>query len=94
MFKWFKWRFFRLRYYFHVEKLADGRFAVICHDIWMNEKFNASGRMLSRRSAESLCKELKSFKTFKDSHTEEGRDFRNPEVKAWLNRMRKRKIKS
>lgn len=94
MIKWFKWRFFRLRYLFSVERFADGRFAVICHDLWKNEKFNASGRMISRRTAEKLCADLKSFKTFKDSHTEEGRDFRNPEVKAWLNRQRKRKIKS
>lgn len=92
MIKWLRWRAFRLRYYFHVERLQDGRFAVVCSDVWKGEKFNASGRLVSRRTAEKLCQELKSFKTYKDSHTEEGRDFSNPEVKAWLKRQRRRKF--
>lgn len=92
MIKWLKWRIFRLRYLFKVEKFQDGRVAVTCHDLWKNEKFNASGRMISRRTAEKLCKELKSFKTFKDSFTEEGKDFHNPEVKAWMKRQRRRKL--
>lgn len=43
--------------------------------------------------AEKLIEELRSFKTFRDSKTEEGRDFDNPEVKAWLKRQRKMEVK-
>ena len=90
--QWFKWRFFRLRYQFRVARMQDGRYAVICRDLWKNEEFNASGRTVSRRYAEDLCDKLKAFKTFRDSHTEEGLDFSNPEVKAWLKRQRRRKL--
>ena len=39
-----------------------------------------------------FIEELRSFKTFRDSKTEEGRDFDNPEVKAWLKRQRKKEV--
>ena len=92
MIMWLKWRFFRLRYYFRVVRMQDGRYAVICRDVWKGEEFNASGRTVSNRYADDLCEKLKSFKTYKDSHTEEGRDFNNPEVKAWLKKQRRRKL--
>lgn len=92
MIMWLKWRFFRLRYYFRVVRMQDGRYAVICRDVWKGEVFNASGRTVSKRYADDLCEKLKSFQTYKDSHTEEGRDFNNPEVKAWLKKQRRRKL--
>ena len=90
--QWFKWRAFRLRYQFRVVRMQDGRYAVVCRDLGKNEEFNASGRVISKVTAEALCRDLKTFKTYRDSHTEEGRDFSNPEVKAWLKRQRRRKF--
>lgn len=75
-----------------VMKTSDGRWLVACFDRYENRSFNASGRMLSKKNAEELAEELRSFKTFRDSKTKEGRDFGNPEVKAWLKRQHKRKI--
>ena len=75
-----------------MERDARGKYMVVCTDRWNNETFNASGRLLSRANAENLIEELRSFKTFRDSKTEEGRDFYNPEVKAWLKRQRRKKV--
>lgn len=88
---WLKWKWYTWRYSFEVQKL-NGKWIVVCTDHWHNQTFNASGRLLSKTNAEKLCEELKSFKTFRDSKTEEGRDFNNPEVKAWLKRQRKRRV--
>lgn len=49
-------------------------------------------QVISKVTAETLCRDLKTFKTYRDSHTEEGKDFSNPEVKAWLKRQRRRKF--
>lgn len=89
---WIRWKIYRLRYYFRIERLADGRYSVVCEDKWNGSEFNASGRLLSKKNAEDLIEELRSFKAFRDSKTEEGRDFNNPEVKAWLKRQRHRKL--
>ena len=75
-----------------MERDARGKYMVVCTDRWNNQTFNASGRLLSKVNAENLIEELRSFKTFRDSKTEEGRDFDNPEVKAWLKRQRKREV--
>lgn len=90
--EWLKWRFFRLRYQFRVERLPDKRYSVVCRDLWKGESFNASGRLVSKDNADELCTQLKAFKTFRDSKTEEGKDFSNPQVKAWLKRQRRRKF--
>ena len=88
---WFKWKWYTWRYNFKVEKL-NGKWIVVCTDRWHNHTFNASGRLLSKANAEKLAKELKEFKTFRDSKTEEGQDFENPEVKAWMKRQRHKKL--
>lgn len=90
---WLKWKWYTWRYAFSMERDARGKYMVVCTDRWNNETFNASGRLLSKANAEELIEELRSFKTFRDSKTEEGRDFDNPEVKAWLKRQRKREVK-
>ena len=90
---WFRWKWYTWRYNFSLERDANGKYMVVCTDRWNNETFNASGRLLSKANAEKLIEELRSFKTFRDSKTEEGRDFDNPEVKAWLKRQRKREVK-
>ena len=92
IFDWLRWRFFLLRYEFRVVRLADKRFSVVCRDLRKNEEYNVSGRILSKKSAEELCVELKQFKTFRDSKTDEGRDFSNPQVKSWLRRQRKKEL--
>ena len=55
--------------------------------------FQRLGQVAIKENAEELAEKLRSFKTFRDSKTEEGRDFDNPEVKAWLKRQRKREVK-
>ena len=92
IFDWLRWRFFLLRYEFRVVRLADKRFSVVCRDLRKNEEYNVSGRILSKKSAEELCGELKQFKTFRDSKTDAGRDFSNPQVKSWLRRQRKKEL--
>ena len=90
---WLKWKWHTWRYAFSIERDARGKYMVVCTDRWNNQTFNASGRLLSKANAEKLIEELRSFKTFRDRKTEEGRDFDNPEVKAWLKRQRKREVK-
>lgn len=90
---WFKWKWYTWRYNFVPMKTSDGRWIVACFDHWNKSSFNASGRLLSKKNAEELAEQLRSFKTFRDSKTEEGRDFGNPEVKAWLKRQRKKEVK-
>ena len=75
-----------------VMKTSDGRWIVACFDRYENRSFNASGRLLSKKHAEELAEELRSFKTFRDSKGEEGKDFNNPEVKAWMKRQRTKRI--
>lgn len=89
---WLKWKWHTWRYAFSIERDARGKYMVVCTDRWNNDTFNASGRLLSKANAEKLIEELRSFKTFRDSKTKEGRDFDNPEVKAWLKRQRKKKV--
>lgn len=89
---WFRWKRFLLRHEFTTERLGDGRYCVVMYDRWEGTHRNISGRLLSKANAEELIEELKTFKTFRDSKTEEGRDFDNPQVKAWLKRQRRRKI--
>ena len=88
----FRWKWFTWRYAFSIERDARGKYMVVCTDRWNNQTFNASGRLLSKANAEELIEELKTFKTFRDSKTEEGSDFNNPEVKAWLKRQRRKKL--
>ena len=90
---WLKWKWHTWRYAFSMERDARGKYMVVCTDRWNNQTFNASGRLLSKANAEKLIEELRSFKTFRDSKTDEGRGFDNPEVKAWLKRQRKREVK-
>ena len=40
--QWFKWRAFRLRSQFRVVRMQDGRYAVVCRDLWKNEEFNGA----------------------------------------------------
>lgn len=89
---WFKWKWYTWRYHFVPMRASDGRWFVACFDHWNNSSFNVSGRLLSKANAEQLAEELRSFKTFRDSKTDEGRDFDNPEVKAWLKRQRRKKL--
>ena len=90
---WIRWKWYTWRYNFVPMKTSTGKWIVACFDHWNNSSFNVSGRLLSKANAEKLAKELKEFKTFRDSNTEEGRDFDNPEVKAWLKHQRKREVK-
>ena len=89
---WLKWKWYTWRYNFSVGRDARGKYMVVCKDRWNNQTFNASGRLLSKDYAKKLYEELRSFKTFRDSKTAEGRDFGNPEVKAWLKRQRNRRV--
>lgn len=89
---WLKWKWYAWRYAFSIERDARGKYMVVCKDRWNNQTFNASGRLLSKANAEKLIEELRSFKTFRDSKTEEGQDFENPEVKAWMKRQRHKKF--
>lgn len=89
---WFRWKRYTRRYAFSIERDARGKYMVVCKDRWNNQTFNASGRLLSKANAEKLIEELRSFKTFRDSKTEEGQDFENPEVKAWMKRQRHKKF--
>lgn len=89
---WLKWKWYTYRYAFSIERDARGKYMVVCKDRWNNQTFNASGRLLSKANAEKLIEELRSFKTFRDSKTEEGQDFENPEVKAWMKRQRHKKF--
>lgn len=90
---WFRWKWFTWRHSFTMERDARGKYMVVCYDRWNKQTFNASGRLLSKANAETLIEELRSFKTFRDSKTDEGRDFDNPEVKAWMKRQRKREVR-
>lgn len=90
---WLKWKWYTWRYHFVVMKTSDGRWIVACFDHYEKRSFNVSGRLLSKKNAEELAEQLRSFKTFRDGKTEGGRDFDNPEVKAWLKRQRKREVK-
>ena len=89
---WLKWKWYTWRYAFSIERDARGKYMVVCKDRWNNQTFNASGRLLSKANAEKLIEELRSFKTFRDSKTEEGQDFENHEVKAWMKRQRHKKF--
>ena len=90
---WIRWKWYTWRYNFVPMKTSTGKWIVACFDHWNNSSFNVSGRLLSKANAEKLAKELKEFKTFRDSKTKEGQDFDNPEVKAWLKHQRKREVK-
>ena len=89
---WLKWKWYTWRCAFSIERDARGKYMVVCKDRWNNQTFNASGRLLSKANAEKLIEELRSFKTFRDSKTEEGQDFENPEVKAWMKRQRRKEV--
>ena len=85
--EWIKWKWFLFCHDFEIVKLRDGRWCVM-----MDNSINLSGRLLSKGNAEKFLEDVKSFKEWRKSKTEEGKDFDNPEVKAWMKRQRSKRL--
>ena len=60
---------------------------------WYTWRYAFSMERDARGKYMVVCTDRWNNQTFRDSKTEEGRDFDNPEVKAWLKRQRKREVK-